>query len=117
MIFIINFSGRRSVSAIGSDRRVSSTNTSPKKSALKQEVLNAVERDEDEPTFVLTIKKLLKKHGSLNKLDVDDTSLPVNNAFNRASQERGSTRSPRRDSKVNNNFQSKIPTPVFYGKT
>lgn len=101
---------------MGDDRRPSSTNTSPKKSVLKQEVLNAVEDVDDEDTFLITIKKLIKKHASLNKLNDCEEPQQVNNSFSRNTPERSSYLSPRKDSKVNNNL-SKIPAPKFYGKT
>lgn len=116
LTFVYIFIGRRSVSAVANDRRASSTNTSPKKSLLKQEVLSAIKHIEDDDTFVITIQKLMKKHGSLNVLNDCDDPLPVSNGFTKNSPERSSFRSPRKDSKVHSNM-SKIPAPVFYSKT
>lgn len=73
--------------------------------------MNAVKHEEDDGTFFLKIKQLMKKHGSLNMLN--DYDEPVGNGFMKNSPERSSHRSPRKDS----NNLSKIPAPVFYGKT
>lgn len=83
---------------------------------LQKDVLNAVQRAQDDDTFLLTIKNLLKKHGSLNVLNDCDDPAPVSNGFSRNSPERSSYMSPRKDSKANSNL-SKIPAPVFYNKT
>lgn len=115
-LYILHFfAGRRSVSAVGHDRRASSSSTTSRKSLLKQEVLDVVQRVEDDDTFLLAIKQLIKKHGSLSKLN-DYEQSTVENAFSRNTPERSSYLSPRKDSKSHNNM-SKIPAPVFYGKT
>lgn len=101
---------------MGCDRRASSATTSPKKSVLKQEVLNAVKQVPDDDTFLFTIRQLIKKHGSLNMLNDYDEPEQVNNNLMRTTPERSSYRSPRKDSKVKSNL-SKIPAPMFYGKT
>lgn len=110
--FSRNSTGRRSVSAVN-DRRASSANTSPTKSRLKQELIQAVKHADDDATIAQQVQELLKKYGSLNKLNDDVERQP--NRFTRASAERMSHRSPRKDSKPENNI-SRIPAPVSYLK-
>ncbi|CAG9820527.1 unnamed protein product [Phaedon cochleariae] len=98
--FARNSTGRRSVSAIN-DRRSSSTNTSPTKSKLKQELLQ-------------TVQALLRKYGSLSILNHEDEE-PTSSPFARTS-DRVSFRSPRKDSRPENNL-SRIPAPKLVAKS
>lgn len=107
----LGFSGRRSVSAVN-ERRASSANTSPTKSRLRQELIQAVKHADDDATIAQQVQELLKKYGSLSTLnDVE----PQPSRFTRNTGERMSVRSPRKDSKPENNI-SRIPAPVSYLK-
>lgn len=104
---------RRSVSGL-TDRRSSSTNTSPTKNKLKQELLQVVSQANSDEDVALQVQILLKKFGSLNTLNDEDkyTSMgPVRN-----SPERMSIRSPRKDSRPENHI-SRIPAPKSITKS
>ncbi|XP_074030228.1 GAS2-like protein pickled eggs [Leptinotarsa decemlineata] len=110
--FARNSTGRRSVSAV--DRRPSSANTSPTKGKLKQDVLQAVQKTNDDEMIAIELQALLKKYGSLNMLnDEEDYRGPQ---FARTTQDRMSFRSPRKDSRPENNL-SRIPAPVIQTKS
>ncbi|CAH1163127.1 unnamed protein product [Phaedon cochleariae] len=112
--FARNSTGRRSVSAIN-DRRSSSTNTSPTKSKLKQELLQTVKQaDDDDEAIALQVQALLRKYGSLSILNHEDEE-PTSSPFARTS-DRVSFRSPRKDSRPENNL-SRIPAPKLVAKS
>lgn len=104
-----NNNGRRSMSAVG-ERRISvSANTSPAKSRLKQELLQTVSKCDNDETMAQEIQELLRKYGSMTTLDKEESfSTP---SFARQTKERKSYRSPRKDSRPENNH-SRIPAPV-----
>ncbi|CAH1129658.1 unnamed protein product [Ceutorhynchus assimilis] len=108
-----NTNARRSVSALGERRTSISANSSPTKSKLKQELLNAVKKADDDETIALQVQELLRKYGSLSTLDnEEDYAAPK---FTRQNNERMSFRSPRKDSRPENNL-SRIPGPVIQNK-
>lgn len=108
--FARNSTGRRSVSY---DRRSSSAATSPTKT-LKDELLNVVKKAHNDEAIAIQLQEILKRYGSLNILNGDGDSGPESlpASFGRHSGERMSYRSPRKDSRPENNF-SKIPAPVM----
>ncbi|XP_072381750.1 GAS2-like protein pickled eggs [Diabrotica undecimpunctata] len=111
--FARNSTVRRSVS--GLERRSSSTNTSPTKSKLRQELLQAVNKADSDEAVALQVQMLLKKFGSLNTLNDDEPlSLPI--LPTRTSTERMSFRSPRKDSRTDNHM-TRIPAPVSMAKS
>ncbi|XP_050310516.1 GAS2-like protein pickled eggs [Anthonomus grandis grandis] len=112
-----NVNGRRSVSAVGERRTSLSANSSPTKSRLKQELLNAVKKADDDEVMTLQIKEVLRKYGSVSVLDnEDDYTTPTSrqsSPFTRQNTERMSSRSPRKDSRQDNNL-SRIPAPIVH---
>ncbi|KAL3271612.1 hypothetical protein HHI36_022087 [Cryptolaemus montrouzieri] len=114
--FTRNSATRRSVSAVGYDRKSSSLNTSPTKGKLRQELIKTVKNTEDDALMALQVQELLKKYGSLNMLDDDDDqqykSLPDERSFKR-SPGRMSFRSSRKDSRTDI-LNSRIPAPISY---
>lgn len=113
--FSRNSATRRSVSAVGYDRKSSSTNTSPTKGRLRQELLKTVKNTDDDALMAMQVQELLKKYGSLNMLDDDEeqqfTSLPTESTFKRSTG-RMSIRSSRKDSRPE--LHSRIPAPISY---
>ncbi|XP_044763199.1 GAS2-like protein pickled eggs [Coccinella septempunctata] len=113
--FARNSATRRSVSAVGYDRKSSSTNTSPTKGRLRQELLKAVKNTDDDAIMAMQVQELLKKYGSLNMLDDDDEqqfrSLPEESNFKRSTG-RMSIRSSRKD--LRPDLHSRIPAPISY---
>ncbi|XP_066255859.1 GAS2-like protein pickled eggs [Euwallacea similis] len=109
-----NTNGRRSVSALGERRTSASANSSPTKGRLRQELLNAVRKADDDETIALQVQELLRKFGSLSTLDNEADYVPAP-AFSRQNNERMSFRSPRKDSRPENNG-SRIPAPVIQNK-
>uniref|UniRef100_A0AAR5PGR6 GAR domain-containing protein n=1 Tax=Dendroctonus ponderosae TaxID=77166 RepID=A0AAR5PGR6_DENPD len=105
-----NATGRRSVSALGERRTSMSANSSPVKSRLKQELLNAVKKADDDESIAIQVQELLRKYGSLSTLNNEEDYSPK---FSRQHTERMSVRSPRKDSKPENNL-SRIPAPVMH---
>ncbi|XP_018565889.1 GAS2-like protein pickled eggs isoform X2 [Anoplophora glabripennis] len=110
--FVRNSTGRRSVSAVN-ERRASSANTSPTKSRLRQELMQAVKHADDDATIAQQVQELLRKYGSLNTLNVEVEQQP--SRFTRNTGDRMSYRSPRKDSRPENNI-SRIPAPLSYLK-
>ncbi|XP_060533902.1 GAS2-like protein pickled eggs isoform X2 [Cylas formicarius] len=109
-----NSTARRSVSAVSDNRRTSaSAHTSPTKSRLKQELLDAVKRADDDQTIAMQVQELLRKYGSLSTLDNEDDYAQAPTKFVRQTPQRVSYRSPRKDSRPENNL-SKIPAPVSF---
>ncbi|KAJ3650718.1 hypothetical protein Zmor_016800 [Zophobas morio] len=98
---------RRSITPSPHERRYSSASSSPTKGNLKQELINTVYQTDDETVIVEKVQKLLKEYGSWTNLDVDDG----NRKFVRGG-DRMSYRSPRKDSRPDNNL-SRIPAPVL----
>ncbi|KAJ8934028.1 hypothetical protein NQ314_013625 [Rhamnusium bicolor] len=111
--FARNSTGRRSVSAVNHDRRSTSANTSPTKGRLRQELLQAVKQSEDDAIIAQQVQELLKKYGSLNTLNDEQDFQP--SKFTRNTGDRMSYRSPRKDSRPENNL-SRIPAPMSYPK-
>ncbi|KAJ8982601.1 hypothetical protein NQ317_005073 [Molorchus minor] len=103
-----NSTARRSVSAV--DRRSSSANTSPTKGRLRHELLQAVKQSEDDETIAIQVQELLKKYGSLSTLN-DEKECCAPARFARNTIDRMSYRSPRKDSRPDNNV-SRIPAPL-----
>lgn len=98
-------------------RIVSSTNSSPTKSPLRQELLKAAETLNDDAEMLDRIKNILKQYGPFdyNKEGYEDfTSAWVNNS--KKTNDDSKTYAPRKDSKPENNV-SKIPAPVFKRST
>lgn len=104
---------RRSVSAVGHERKSSSLHTSPTKGRLRDELIKAVKSTDDDTQMALQVQELLKKYGSLNVLNGDGDNLTDDNAFRRASTARVSFRSSRKDSKGDNSM-SRIPAPILH---
>lgn len=111
----INFTGRRSVSACTSDTRTP-WSSSPTKSPLKLQILTEIKKVDQDEDVLETITRVIKNHGSLNALNNFEDDPPGVNNFIKCSPERSSFRSPRKDSKGHSHL-SKIPAPVFFGKT
>ncbi|KAL1502671.1 hypothetical protein ABEB36_007784 [Hypothenemus hampei] len=124
-----NTNGRRSVSALGERRTSVSANSSPTKSRLRQELLNAVKKADDDESIAnqhtklqrsgshntiktKQVKELLRKYDSLTTLNNMDDYSP---RLSRQGNERMSFRSNRKDSRPENNI-SRIPAPVVQNK-
>lgn len=99
-------------------RIINSTNSSPTKSPLRQELLKAAESLNDDAEMLNKIKNILKQYGPFDcKKDSfeDFTSAWVNNS-KKDSCEDTKVYTPRKDSKPENNV-SKIPAPVYKRST
>lgn len=98
-------------------RIINSTNSSPTKSPLRQELLKAAEISNDDAAMLERIKNILKQYGPFdytNKNDCEDfTSVWVNQS---KKTEDPKVFTPRKDSKPENNL-SKIPAPVYKRST
>lgn len=110
-------------------RRVHSTNSSPTKSPLCQEILKTAETVNDDSQMLEKLKDLLKQYSTLNKEDDDDNLDDLNswvqnqNDTEQHSQinqkknpEAKTFTSPRKDLKADAKI-SKIPAPVFKRST
>lgn len=100
-------------------RVVNSTNSSPTKSPLRQELLKAAECANDDAAMLNKIKDILKQYGPFDyKNDGNEfTKTWVSNSTKKNSTtEDPKIYTSRKDSKPDNNI-SKIPAPVFKRST
>lgn len=102
-------------------RVVNSTNSSPTKSPLRQELMKAAEQFNDDAEMLERLKELLRQYGPFDykKEDIGDfTSAWVSHQTkkNSLTEDPKGFNSPRKDSKPDNNV-SKIPAPVFKRST
>lgn len=94
-------------------RVINSTNSSPTKSPLRQELLKAAECVNDDSEMLNKIKNILKQYGPFEskKDDFEDFTSVWVNGSNKSSNEELKIFTPRKDSKPENNI-SRIPAPV-----
>lgn len=110
-------------------RRVHSTNSSPTKSPLCQEILKTAETVNDDSQMLEKLKDLLKQYSTLNKDDDDDNLDDLNSWVQNQDANENQTQtnqkkipeaktftSPRKDLKADAKI-SKIPAPVFKRST
>lgn len=104
-------------------RRVHSTNSSPTKSPLCQEILKTAETVNDDAQMLEKLKDLLKQYDSFSSKDdsLDDLNAWVQNQTKKNSSctdpKANVFASPRKDLKADTKTVSKIPAPVFKRST